>query len=124
MKPTLLVLADAAAVTADGKLVIHGIFDQLRAPKLPATHPSMALVYQVQDAEPNRAYSIRIRDVMNEKTVYELALPPNADSTRGGKVGGILQLNGMKFESYGAYTISLLSNGEIVSSTTMNVSKA
>ena len=44
--------------------------------------------------------------------------------TRGGKVGGILQLNGMKFESYGAYTISLLSNGEVVSSTTINVMKA
>ena len=124
MKSTILVLADAAAVTTDGKLIIHGVFDHLRTQNLPAVHPSMALVYQVQGAEPNRAYAIRVRDVMNEKTTFELALPPNIDSARGGKVGGIVQLNGMKFDSFGTYAVSLLSNGEIVATMTLTVSKA
>lgn len=122
MKNTLLVLADAAAVTSDGKLIIHGIFDQLRAAKLPAVHPSMTIVFQVKEAPASMTYALRMRDVMNEKSVYEFAMPPNADSTRGGKVGGIVQVNGLKFETYGAYTVSLLANGEVVGTTTFTLS--
>jgi len=124
VKNTLLVLADAAAVSQEGKLIIHGIFDHIRAKTLPVAHPSMTLVYQVQDAPPNLSYALRIRDVMNEKTVYEFAIPPSPESARGGKVGGLVQLNGMKFETVGAYAVALLANGEQVGAMTFHVAQA
>lgn len=47
MEIRLAVLADYAATTGEGKLVIAGIFDTLSAIKVPAAHPRVALAFRL-----------------------------------------------------------------------------
>ena len=47
MNIELAALADYAALTADGKLVVAGVFDALLVPALPASHPMMYLALRI-----------------------------------------------------------------------------
>jgi hypothetical protein len=47
MRLLLLVAADCANITADQKLNVMGVFNEIRAPSFPAKHPSFHLVVKL-----------------------------------------------------------------------------
>jgi hypothetical protein len=47
MRLLLFVAADCANISADQKLNVMGIFNEIRAPKFPARHPSIHLVVKL-----------------------------------------------------------------------------
>lgn len=60
----LAVLADYAAVTQEGKLVIGGIFDRVMAARMPWQHPSMSLVFRMNvEAGEERQHALRLQCV-------------------------------------------------------------
>lgn len=61
MEIDLAVIADYAAVTQEGKLVIAGVFDRVLAPRLPWQHPSMSLVFRLRvHPGEERGHEIRV----------------------------------------------------------------
>ncbi len=65
MKLNYFLMCDAAAIAQDGKLIIHGVFERMWAVRepsreQPAIHPSMALVFQVEDVERSQNLQGRI----------------------------------------------------------------
>ena len=122
MKTDFMVFADAAAVTQEGKLVIHGIFTQIGASALPAAHPAMVVAFRLDGVPPKTAMTFRLRDVMGEKVVSKLALPETGEANRK-KTGGILNLVGLRFEHYGAYVGELLVGGEVTATSEFLVHK-
>lgn len=63
MRVKLAVIADHANASAEGKLNILGIFDRIMVPSLPAVHPLMHLVVQVEahPAERGRPHTVELR---------------------------------------------------------------
>jgi len=61
MEIDLAVIADYAAVSGDGKLVVAGIFDRITAADMPAVHPMMALAFRVTtDPGPSSTHSVEV----------------------------------------------------------------
>lgn len=64
MEIRLAVLADYAATTAEGKLVIAGVFDKLFAAELPAAHPRVSLAFRVHVLpEEGREHALKVQYV-------------------------------------------------------------
>lgn len=115
--PSFAVLADYVNVTADGKLNIMGIFDVIRAPSFPVIHPTMRLVLRLQGSPSERgsikSIEIKMLDA-DGKQLLEIATtlsipeaaPLNPDFPQ------IIELNGIPFMHPGAYSFSILVNGE------------
>ncbi|MBX6362539.1 MAG: hypothetical protein IRZ00_01615 [Gemmatimonadetes bacterium] len=63
MRVKLAVVADHANASAEGKLNILGIFDRIMVPSLPAVHPLLYLVVQVEahPAERGRSHPVELR---------------------------------------------------------------
>ena len=78
MQVTLAVLADWAATTVHGKLVIAGVFETINAPALPATHPMMALALRLA-ADPgessNHRLTLRLVDSVRHVDNIEAMIP-------------------------------------------------
>lgn len=75
MRITLAAIADWAATTDKGKLVIGGVFDTVRVSELPARHPMMVLALRMT-AQPGEApvhqVSVRMVDPDGENVVPEI----------------------------------------------------
>ena len=110
----LAVLADYAATTQDGKLIICGVFEKLRLPQLPFSYPriSVALRVSAHPSEP-RKHALVIRIVDPDGTPIfpdlrgDLELPPSTkNETRTIQV--VLDLNGLEFKTAGGHSVDIL----------------
>ncbi len=82
----------------------------------------MTVIFQIKDAPSIASLSLRLRDVMLEKTIQEIPIPSNP-IIQNGKLGGVLNLVGVKLESFGTYKASLLINGQEIASTSFTLDK-
>jgi hypothetical protein len=124
----LAVLADAANVTADGKLNILGEFNGIFAKSLPVVWPKMFLVLRL-DSTPGEgpAHKLVIR-VMNEDgkmlnqiadatiRLVDAAIP---GAPRRGQY--IIGIERAYFPAYGTYSFEILVNGNSVGSVPLYV---
>jgi hypothetical protein len=118
MRVPLLVICDYASLSQEGKLNILGVFEQIGTAELPASHPQMYVVLQVE-AEPAEKGKPRRLEVviMDEdgKKIFGLQGPfsiPDDHTGRRSYVGAIFQLVGIKFEKQGTYAVSVLIDSE------------
>jgi hypothetical protein len=111
----LAALADYAAVTADGKLVVAGVFDALLVPALPVSHPMMYLALRISgDASETGRHELEIRLVDPDgKPVIPslrggLELPTVA--TGGAKVSAqlVMGMGNVSFGSQGPHAFDIL----------------
>jgi len=77
MELSLLLVADYASSTSDGKLYMMGVFDQIRAVSFPVKHPDMYLVVKLS-ADPSEygryfKLDIKIVDESDKPVVPALA---------------------------------------------------
>lgn len=121
------VIADYAAVTGDGKLVVAGIFDRLTANELPAVHASMSLAFRVE-GEPGTAtnHSVEVRftgpdgaDILQpflgeiRMITVDASIPPGAQF--------VLALPGVRFERYGTHQVEIRVDGKLLRSVPLRV---
>ena len=124
------VIADYAANTSDGKLVIGGIFDTVWAQELPAVQPFMAVVLRIA-AHPGEegGHDVRVRLV--DPDGHELIGPMEApimfaelDPIDGGTAQLILQLAGVTLPSAGRHSVDVFLDGRFERSVALFVREA
>jgi len=117
MKPVMLMTAEYASVSSDGKLSIMGIFDSIQAASFPASSPRMYLVAQFK-AEPEE-YGRRF-DVMfqmhnsNGDTLVQLngmGEVPDSEHNLTVLMNQVVTLNNISFEAPGSYVFSVHVDG-------------
>ena len=119
MQLRIAALADYTNITDNGKLNILGIFSQIHASTVPATHPQMQFVVQfafepVETGE--KAIRIALQDDDgNELLAMEgklsLPRPASADPV---VVNQILVLQNVVFPRYGSYEFVIEVDGETI----------
>src|SRR5438445_646412 len=119
MDLTLLLVADYASATVDGKLNIIGVFQQILAVNFPATHAEMYLVMQLgaDASEAGKEFTLDIR-VIDEDGEYlarfslDSTVPP-IEKGRRIIVNNIVKLIGVKFPKPGFYVFRIVLNKEL-----------
>ncbi len=114
MKLLLLLAADYANITGDGKLNVMGIFNEISAFEFPARHSSMHLVVklgaELGEYGESRNLVVRLFDA-DGNTIVELSGPINIPKGEGGKkpeVNAILGLRDVIFPKPGPYQFVVL----------------
>ncbi len=124
---TLALLADYANVSKEGKLNILGIFDNINAQSLPATHPQMQLVLTLEadrgDADKEHKIEIELIDADGTKLFsiggdLRFASPPPGEHI---KVNHIIQLNNLQFNRFGNHEFKIRINKEVRQSVPLSV---
>jgi hypothetical protein len=120
MEIDFAVVADYAAVTSDGKLVVAGIFDRITAPDMPAVHPTMALAFRVTtDPGSPSVHRVEVHlvgpdgaDVLPPFHGEMRAFSADAASPRGAQY--VLSLPGVRFQQWGLYTVQVAIDGQLL----------
>lgn len=119
MQIALALLADYANISREGKLNILGIFEQIAAHSLPASHPQMQLVMTIEadGAEADRDHKIEIQliDADGKKLFafggnLKFSPPPPGQKAR---LNHIIQINNTKFDNFGNYDFKIMVNDEV-----------
>lgn len=127
MQVDLAVLADYAAVTQEGKLVIAGIFDRVVASRMPWQHPSMSLVFRMS-VEPGevREHALHLQCVDPDGAEVIPALEQRVvagvdDVLAGGTANFIFGVGGIVFSRPGRHHFEIFIDGEHVRSVPFEV---
>lgn len=120
MKVDFAVIADYAAVTGDGKLIVAGIFDRIIAPELPSVHATMSVAMQLEgDIGISANHRVDVSflapngsEVMPSFEGEVRLLTVDSGSSPGAQF--ILALPGVRFEQYGRYRIEIRVDGELL----------
>ena len=118
MDVRLAVLADAANVSAEGKLNIFGIFNLIGARNFPAVHPQMQLVLALEadTAEQGQTKTIEVQlSGPDGQRIFalggKLEIPLGEPGYPLG-MNHILTMNGLKFERPGDHVFTILINDD------------
>lgn len=118
MDVPLLLLADYANATAEGKLNVMGIFATINAPAFPARHLEMYLVLQLSASPPEYGHefdlSFRFMDSQsNPLFQFDFTLKVPASSNEHQIVmNHIVRLQNLVFSGTGFYNLYVLIDGE------------
>jgi len=117
MKIPLVLLADYANLTADGKLNILGIFNAIYAPSFPVLRPQMHLVFQfiVAPGERGTTKQIDIKLIdADGKELYGMSSTTlvGRDLPVDWELPQIIELHGLLFPKPGDFAFSILVNGD------------
>lgn len=118
MRLDYMLLADAANVSAEGKVNVLGVFGALKAEQFPVTHPSMVLVIQMRASPAERGQrklmSIRLLD-QDGRVLHDVNAETVVPDQPGALTPGLtllLAMNNLVLPAPGSYTFHLLMNGE------------
>lgn len=119
MQVTLALLADAANLSQEGKLNVLGAFSNIGATAMPARHPEMNLVLEIE-ASPSelgvsKNFDVKLLDadgVVIGGLSGKFTIPRPARPGRGVYTGTILRLNDVVFPKAGDYVFDILIEGD------------
>lgn len=125
---SLLLIADYANTTADGKLNVMGIFSNLRSNKFPVQHPEMYLIAQLiaSPAEYGRTYELCLK-LLDEDATQELVnitmtrTIPKGSNGQQVRQDVIVRLNNLQFQRPGTYEFSILIDKDLKGTKTIEV---
>jgi len=110
----LAVLADYAAMTADNKLVICGVFDAILVRSFPAVHPAVALALRVVAGPEDRGghrLEVRLTDPKGgelAKVQAEFSVAPPDDAVKAGSLQLVLAFGNVEFKEPGLHAVDIL----------------
>jgi hypothetical protein len=112
----LALLADYASISRENKLTAAGIFDLIRPPELPWSHPTMHLALRVHfhsGEEGEHKVKIRLVDPDGVEVVGldADAMVEKLDSLEGGSVQLVLGLNNVPFKTGGRHAFDIFLDG-------------
>lgn len=121
------VIADYAANTDEGKLIVGGIFDTIFVRELPANHPVMVIALRLH-AHPGEegGHDVRVRIV--DPDGAEIVPPMDAhvqieslDPVDGGSAQLVMQLMGVPLAKAGGHGVDILIDGRFEKSVPLSV---
>jgi hypothetical protein len=127
---TFLHVAEYANTTADQKLNVMGIFNNINAANFPATHPEMFLVAQLtaQASEYGRQFQLGIK-LLNEDATQEVinfsgpVIVPRGDNGLRVNMNFMIRFVNTVFNSPGTYEFSVLVDGDVKGSLPLQLSQ-
>jgi hypothetical protein len=129
MKLPVLLVADYANTTSDGKLNVMGIFQNISAVSFPTMHPEMYVIAQFAagPAEYGRKFNIEIK-LLNEDGAEVVSFSTEAQVPHGvpGQVINmpiLLRLVNTAFQEPGTYQFSVLVDGDEKDSLSIQVNQ-
>jgi hypothetical protein len=118
MKAPIVCLADAASVSIEGKLIIHGAFDILWAEQVPVSWPLMVFVAKLTVSEEDIGqypFELRVLDddmnLVAKLASGDMALSDNPNPGIETGIPIIIQVLGSTFPKFGTYLFSLAIKG-------------
>lgn len=130
MRVDLAVLADYAATTQEGKMIIAGIFDRIAAPKLPWMHPSMTLVVRIKlDPGEEGTHELDVRCVDPDGKEFLPSLHgtlsrENVDLLDGATMNVMLGIGGAQLPKPGHYHFDIDIDGRYEETVVFTVTEA
>lgn len=120
MDVSILLVADYANVTQDGKLNIMGIFHNISALNFPAAHPEMHLITQLkagpQQYERSFTLEIKLRKEDAQEALlnqsFELVVP-RGTAWQDVYMNHLLRMVNVQFPEPGAYEFVVLVDGQL-----------
>ena len=129
MNLLVLLAADYANLTGDGKLNVMGVFQEINATHFPARHPAMHVVIKLGadlgEYGQVRDLSLRLVDPDGNEIV-NITGPVQIPEGRGGRkpeVNAILQLRDIVFQKPGPYQLVVLVDKDYKGSLALYVNK-
>lgn len=123
MELNYLLFCETAAVTKDGRNVIHGIFNRAAAPQFPLSMPMLTVVYEIIDPPNGKVIDLTVRHQESGEEVLKQSAPvvlsPGTD-----RVANIIQVFGFKMPGAGRYIASVAIDGETLGKTVLDVTNA
>ena len=128
MQVEIFTIADAAT-DSNGKLNILGSFDTIFSLKTPVVPPLFAIAVKIRSMEQeNQEYKLEIHIYDHEdnevippfKTLFKVEFNPNRSSS---STNFIMNMQGVKFEKYGDYTVWLYIDGKKIMSLPLFISE-
>jgi len=128
IKIPLAVIADSANVSREGKLNILGIFQNIGASTVPATHPQISLVltFQGERGDANSDHPIKIQMVnadgevmINIEASLRFNMPPVGEYSV--LAHQIFQFANITFTRFGTYDLNIFINNEVRKTVSLNV---
>jgi hypothetical protein len=126
MKLKIILVADCANMTGNGKINVMGIFHIVNSPVFPVRHPSMhfvAMLLPELGEMGERQLSIQFYNPDNE-LLLELSRPIKIPPIQNGvrpEINVVFELRDIVFASAGDYEFALLINGEKMGDCTITV---
>ena len=111
-------LCDAATVDAGGKLNILGAFDTIGAPAMPVAYPHLAIALRIRFEnieQGEHRLVVNFVDVDGKHIVPAMNSTVNIifpDEQRSGSVNSVLNIQMLRFEKFGEYSIDLAIDGK------------
>lgn len=130
MYTRFILLADSAHVDRSGKLYVDGIFEHIKSFKFPCVHQKMTLVVQIESSDKKtgpHVPTIQIKD-KSSKIIVNFSMP-RFNFKVAPKKGTVVrhnlfvELQNIKFDNPGSYTIILLVDNKYLDSVEFNVIK-
>ncbi len=119
MDATLAVVCDYANYSADGKLNVLGVFNQIQAPGYPTVIPTLYVVasFSASPAEANTRKQIDVVLLDGDghemsRTVQTVTVVPSGQPGVRSIVNLIVKFDILHFPTAGAYSFSILVGGE------------
>ena len=116
IKPNLQfsILCDDVKREDNGKLMLIGLFESIRAAKFPAVHPSLFIVNRWCKGEGTHRQRTRIVNSKDKVAVFQTDDQPFELRDIDGQHTLISKVNNLKFPEPGKYWIEVLLDGELV----------
>lgn len=128
IKIPLAVIADSANVSREGKLNILGIFQNIAAGIVPATHPLFSLIvtFQGERGDANNEHPIKIQMVSGDGEVMlniaanlKFNAPPAGEHSVSAHQ--IFQFANVTFSKFGTYDLNIFVNNEVRKTVSLNL---
>lgn len=129
MEVRLAVLADYAAVTDEGKLVIAGVFDTISTEGLPSAHSRVALALRVHllpEESGEHKLSVRYVDPDGNKILEfggPIPEPPMVDAENGADAQFVLNFEPLPIQAIGGHSFEIFLDDEYADAVALNVVK-
>lgn len=115
---------DAAAMTRENKMIIHGTFDNIASNQFPVIHPSMTAVFRIEgpNVVDGAELTFRLKNVMAEEDVINQKFPLKLDIANN-SFQGIFNIVATQFANPGMYQGILMLDGKQIAATKLNIIK-
>lgn len=128
IKVPFAVIADSANVSREGKLNILGIFQNIGANAVPATHPLFSLVvtFQGERGDANAEHPIKIQlmggngEIMiNISAILKFNPPPSGEHSVSAHQ--VFQFANASFPAFGTYDLNIFVHDEVRKTVSLNL---
>lgn len=116
LKPEWIHISEFASVSADGKITIVGIFDELRSPNIPAVQPQF-FISGVFKGTPKSSHSLLLKiNPPSGKDSISVGAPQTIELGKNGRLNVVLGIGSLPLKEWGTYKFEILEDKKVIAS--------